>query len=128
MTYKKIQNMSCRIILKTCNMDSVTDMRKTLELLKLNDRRDLHLSQACHMAIYEPNRKLKEYFNRVLNHRNTGRISRHSNEMNMKTPTIRSTKGRSAFSFHGPKHWNGIPNDIKIIINIIASKTNWPIS
>ena len=108
-----IQNVACRIILKAGNRDSVHDMHKELGLLDLDTRREMNLSFTCHKVVYnEGCSSLSKFF--VPLSVGGRRVTRRSNDKNMKVPQRRTCKGRSSFSFRGPNHWNGISNDLKL--------------
>ncbi len=52
---QQIQNVCCRIILRTNKRTPITEMHKELNLLKLELRREQHLSELCHKNIYLEN-------------------------------------------------------------------------
>ena len=120
---QKIQNICCRIILKTDNRTHIADMNKKLYLIPLNERRETHLSQICHKAVYdEPKHSLHKFFNRIQNRNN--RNTRWRNQMHMLVPDRRSNKGRLGIAYRGPMHWNKLSNELKLIRNHNTFKTN----
>ena len=111
-----IQNQSCRIILRAHKRSHIVDMHSSLQLQTLENRRTNHLSALCHKNIYNTEEaSLKYIFSRVSE--NQTRVTRHSCNMNMKIPNIRSTKGRLSIRYRGPKHWNSLSNVLKNIEN-----------
>ena len=107
-----IQNKSCRIILRAHKRTHIVDMHKTLRLQTLDIRRNNHLSMLCHKNIYSTeDASMKYIFNRVADNRT--RVTRHSCNMNMVVPNIRTTKGRLSIRYRGPRHWNSLSNTLK---------------
>ncbi len=111
-----IQNQSCRVILRAHKRTHIVDMHATLRLDTLDNRRNNHLSALCHKNIYDTEEaSLKYMFSRVASHRS--RVTRHSCNMNMVDPNVKSTKGRLSIRYRGPKHWNSLSNTFKNIEN-----------
>ncbi len=82
-------------------------MHNDLNILKLNDRRKLHLSMECHKSINNSSNSLSMYFKLMVT-----RATR-AGENKMELPNLRTNMGRRAFSFRGPDHWDKLPADIK---------------
>ena len=110
-----LQNSACRTMLRCNKRTSVDQMHKDLEILKLDNRRKLHLSMECHKAINEEGHSLARYFNK--------RIMRttRAGETRVEVPNRRTNMGRRGISFRGPNHWEKLPSDIKTI----TSKTSF---
>ena len=110
---QKIQNICCRVILLANKRTHISDMHKSLQLIPLSDRRDLHLSQTCFKAIHDnPVNSLNKYFCTV--EEGQRQPTRRRNQMNMKVPPIKSAKARLGISYRGPHHWNNLSNELKI--------------
>ena len=87
--------------------------------IPLNERRDIHLAQLCHKAVYEqPPNSLNHFFTKIQEGR--VRVTRTKNSMNMKVPAFKCTKARRAFSYVGPNRWNKLDNDLKSTKNYNA--------
>ena len=111
---QQIQNVCCRIILRRNKRASVTEMHRELKLMKLGDRRDIHLSENCHKNIYyEAKPSLGSFF--ITMPARNQRETRQRNRMHMVVPRAKTTCGQQAFSIRGPKHWNGLTNDIRLV-------------
>ena len=111
---QQIQNVCCCLILRRNKRASITDMHRELKLMKLQDRRDLHLSENCHKNIYSDiPPSLGSYFVQIppRNYRET----RQRNRMYMVVPRAKSTCGQKAFSIRGPKHSNSLSNDVRLV-------------
>ena len=109
-----IQNVGCRAILLAGKRTHISDMHKTLGLLPLDERRDLHLTQLCHKNIYpEKPQSLTKYFTctDAMGRRRTRGTVSHS----MKVPNLKTDKGRLAFAYIAPRHWNNLDNDLRVI-------------
>ena len=92
------------------------DMHRELKLLKLNDRRDYHMSELCHKNIYyDTTASLSKYFVRTpaRNHHGT----RQRNKSHMVVPRTKTLAGQKALEVRGPYHWNRLPNEIRLTVN-----------
>ena len=85
----------------------IADTHSALKILKLKDRKDLHLSMDCHKSIYKRNSSLLKYFK--------PKVTRVTREGDTRTgmPDIKTTMGRTAFSYRGPEHWDKFPQNLK---------------
>ena len=91
-------------------------MHNKLKLMPLTDRRDIHVAQLNHKAVYEqPLNSLSHFFVKVQDHR--AMTTRTTNSMNMRVPAYKCTKTRRAISFVGPYNWNRLENNLKLIKN-----------
>ncbi len=89
-------------------------MHKELNLMPLEERREVHFSLLCHKNVYPEGRQsLTKYFipARIVG----GRRTRGITSKNMQLPNIRTEKGRCAFAYQGPKHWNSLDAGLKCI-------------
>ena len=109
---QKIQNVACRTILGANKEASIKQMHTELELLTLFQRRQLHQAMECFNNINNPEAGPNHMFNtvddRAHNTRTTGTKV-------MKVPNIRTTTGRKAFSYRGPRFWNDLHSDCRQI-------------
>ena len=104
-----LQNVCCRIILLAENRTHLLDMHKDLQLMFLEDRRNIHLGELCHKNIYGDHpMSLAKYLTRATGA--DGRVTRYSNYGNMVVPRCRTVAGGKAFYIRGPKFWNTLEN------------------
>ena len=89
-------------------------MHRDLEIMILDDRRQIHLGELCHKNIYyDTEQSLTKYLVRV-NEIGTRR-TRRSNKGNFQIPRCRTVMGVNAFSVRGPKFWNSLDNNLKVL-------------
>ena len=109
-----VQNVGCRTILLACKRTSIKEMHQQLDLLSLEYRPNIQLSQLCHKNIF-PDRpqSLTKYFipARIIG----GRRTRAVDNNNMTVPNVKTEKGRQAFMYWGRTHWNKLDNYLKVI-------------
>ena len=89
-------------------------MHAELGLMPLNERRDIHLSQLCHKNIYLNSvQSLHKFFKpaRIVG----GRRTRAVDNATMYVPNLKTDKGRQAFEYRGPSHWNKLNEDLRKI-------------
>ena len=109
-----VQNKGCRAILGAAARDHIDEMHRDLRLLKLEDRRNLHLGLLCHKNVYpEGEQGLEKYFVKA-NNIGVSRVTRTNTMANVKIPKINSTSGRKAIAYRGPTHWNDLPINHKM--------------
>ena len=107
-----VQNIARRIILKADKRKSIDTMHKTLNILRLEDRTDYHMSNLSHKNIYITSETaLSKVFEKV--DMGNWRATRHVNVMNMVVPRVDSVVGWKAIVFRGPCHWNNLDTDLK---------------
>ncbi len=98
-------------------------MHRTLNFLKLDTRRTIHLASLCHKNMYtEGGKPLSKLFKKVLD--GNRRTTRHAKTMNMKIPRINSQTGRKAIEYRGPYLWNTLDADLKLNVNLNSFKNN----
>ncbi len=114
-----LQNSACRTLLGAGRRAHVSDMHNELKLLTLEQRRTLHLGTECFKHIHNEASSLHSLFEP-----NVGRPTRSSGST-YKIPNLKTDTGRRAFSYRGPHHWNGLPNEAKNSENLNAFKTNY---
>ncbi len=115
------QNSACRTILLADSDTHISDMHNQLGLLYLQNRRDLHLAVTCHKSIYFNGlSSLSEFYIPVVSV--TGRSTRQTDTVCMRVPRMRTKIGQQAISYRGPKHWNRLPADLRIISNFTMFK------
>ena len=120
---QKIQNIACWLILKADKRESTARMHKTLNFLKLDKRRNIHLASLCHKNIYtEGGNPLSKLFNKIMDGNRC--TTRHANKMNMKIPRINSQTGRKSIEYRGPHFWNLLEPDLKLNDNLNSLKKN----
>ncbi len=78
-------------------------MHTELNLQKLDERRDQHLSELCHKNVYIDKVASLGQFFQVTPARNQ-RGTRQRNKMHMVVPRTRTMCGRNAISIRGPMH------------------------
>ena len=81
----------------------------------LSQRRELHLLVMMHKAI---NNQAPSYLTRCItpvSDRLVERGTQGAETFLMELPLCRTVKGQGAFSFAGPKLWNSLPPDIRIL-------------
>ncbi len=106
---QKVQNSALRTILKVNKRTSIKWMHNKLKILTLVQRRELNRAVDCYKHVTNPLSSLSYMFRNFENIR----MTRRSNELNVKVPNIRSEIGRKAYSYRGPVCWNAIESDIK---------------
>ena len=109
-----IQNSACRTILLAESRTSTEWMHNELGLLKLNDRRMLHLCFQLHKNIYVDNSSsLSKFFVPIV--KVTNRNTRAAHGKCMRVVNLRSDMGRKAFTYMGPVNWNRLPLELWVI-------------
>ncbi len=88
-------------------------MHSDLKLVRLDERRRIHLSQLCHKNVHT-----KGSLSKLLHRVAEGRVdrTRRCNEYNLKVPRVKTEKGRYAFACRGPHNWNDLPVGLKAIV------------
>ena len=80
----------------------------------MDERRNVQMSQLCHKNIF-PDRpqSLTKYFipAKIVGGIRTRAISHN----NMTVPRLKTDKGKHAFMYRGPHHWNHLDNSLKVI-------------
>ena len=100
---QQIQKLCCRIILHRNKRASVTEMHNELQLLKFDDRRDLHLSELCHKNIYyDTSASLSQYF--IITPARNYRATRQRNKSHILVPRTKNVCGQKALGVRGPTH------------------------
>ena len=115
-----IQNSACRIILQVDKETSIDQMHKELELLKLKDRRQYHLSVECYKNVTNESTGLHKLF--VPKARVAARVTRLTEANTMIVPNIVSDTGRKAFSYRGPRHWNTVSTEMRNVDKLTTFK------
>ena len=94
-----VQNSACRVVLLCGKRNSTDKMHRDLKLLKLKDRRQMHLQHINHKNIHETGSLSK-----LLVRKNGERVqrTRHANELTLFEPRMKTNKGRCAYSYRGP--------------------------
>ena len=108
---QQIQNVCCHVILRKGKCASITEMHRELELLKLEDQRDQHLSELCHKNIYFDIKPSSSKFIKRVPVRNQ-RETRQRNKMPLVVPKTFMSCGRNPISVRGPMHWGSLPMKI----------------
>ncbi len=108
---QKLQNSACRTMLLADNRTSVAEMHDDLQLLTLNQRRELHLSVDCHKHVNIPDSSLNYMF------KSKRKRTTRSGPKLVEVPQRRTATGRKAFSFRGPNHWNNLDVSKRVIEN-----------
>ena len=116
---QKVQDCACRILLRADRRAHVNDMHERLKFLKLNQRRELHLSVECFKQVSNNASSLNYYFKKRAT-RNT-----RTGDTKCEVPDIRSMIGRRCFSYRGPAHWNTISDELKNSESINAFKHSY---
>ena len=94
-----VQNSACRTILLAESRTSSDEMHKELGLLRLNERRSLHLCFQLHKKVYvDDASSLSKFFVPVV--KITGRRTRGAVGLSMKVKNLRTETDRKAFSFN----------------------------
>ena len=117
-----IQNCACRIILRADIYTSVTEMHQELKLPTLKQRRTIHMAIECHNNIFNKASGLHNMF-KTLDETRTRR-TRATDTNTMCVPNVRSMVGRKAFSYRGPRFWNNLSNEFRLIENKNSFKTH----
>ncbi len=114
--FQYIQNSVCRIILLADKDTRIVDMHRDLKLEMLSTRRLIHLNAFNHKNVYpEIDTLISAMYVPVTNV--SRRQTRQSTSMCMTVPAVRSCTGQRAISFIGPKSWNQLPQDLRLIKN-----------
>ncbi len=110
-----LQNKACRIILCRNRFSHSFDLHQELNLPFLSQRRDLHLLVMMHKSI---NNQAPSYLARSItpvSERQTDHGTRGAETFLMELPLCRTVKGQGAFSFAGPRLWNSLPPEIRLL-------------
>ena len=87
-------------------------MHKELELMFLDDRRQIHLGELVHKNVYyDMPQSLTKYLTRVSEVES--RVTRYSNKGNLVVPHCRTVAGGKAIGIRGPVFWNSLDKNIK---------------
>ena len=115
-----MQNSACRVVLLCGKRDSTDKMHKDLKLLRLKDRRQMHLQHINHKNIH-----VKGSLSRLLRRRQGDCVQRtgHANELTLFEPRMKTNKSRCAYSYRGPYSWNRLEADIEEIESFNAFKS-----
>ena len=116
-----LQNNACRTILLAPFDTHISDMHQDLSLLTLQNRRDLHMCVSCHKSIYFDGKSCLSGFYVPVT-AVTGRSTRAADTLVMKVPRMRTKLGQRAISYRGPKFWNSIPRELRIVENFTTFK------
>ena len=107
---KLVQNAACRVILLSGKRDSTDKMHLDLKLLRLKDRRNMHLQHINHKNIHA-----KGSLSKHLLRRNMIRVQRmrYVNENTLYERRLKTCEGRCAYSFRGPVSWNRLEVELR---------------
>ena len=90
----------------------INDMHFELGLLKLDVRRDMHLSFLCYKNATDSEMSMNSFFVPVASVRT--RVTRNSATKAVKVPNFTSPIARKSFSFRGPQRWNHLGGDFRM--------------
>ena len=110
-----LQNKACRIILKQNRFSHAADLHSTLDLPFLSQRRELHTLVMIHKIL---NDKAPPYLTRMVKpveQRPAQTATRGADTFLLELPLFRTNKGQGAFSFLGPRMWNSLPQEIRML-------------
>ncbi len=114
---QKMQNSACRTMLLCNSRTPIKEMHDTLDILTLNQRRQLHMSLDCFTHINNPNSSLNKYFKFW-----PGRVTK-TGETRLELPNLKTNFGRRAFSYRVPNHWMKLLEEIKNLTSRPMFKT-----
>ena len=96
-----------------------TKKHKELNILNLQDRRDLHTSMECCKSVNDNNYSLASYFKPIAT-----RTTR-AGETRMALPSLKTSIGKKAFSYRGPDHWDKLPAIVKSAQSVNTFKSSY---
>ncbi len=118
-----IQNQACRTILQAGKYTSVIDMHRSLKLNLLHDRRNVHMALECHKSIYFQGHSSLAHFYVPIMPVNTNIRTRLMETKGMTVPRTRTNVGSRAYSVRGPKFWNSLKCEHRLIESFTTFKT-----
>lgn len=107
---ERLQNMCIRFILNVNKRDHITPHRDSLKLIKLHDRRTMHVASTINKIL---NGDAPPYLNSLI--RKNENNTRSQNKLIIRKPC--SNFHKQSFFVSGPTLWNTIPNEIREISN-----------
>ncbi len=119
---QKIQNAACRVVLMAHKRTHVVDMHSKLNLMYLQERRDLHMAIITYKCVsgLAP-AYLSVFFEPVdLVH---GLHTRAAQNRDMVVRKGRTKIGDKAFQYYGLYIWNKIPVEVGTYITVQSFKT-----
>ena len=114
-----IQNFACRIILGLKKFDHVSTARKSLGWLCVRQKLRLNTVTMVHKCRIN---QAPPYLCNLFQDRFSvsGRSTRSKSQLNL--PKCRLSTGQRSFAFRGAKEYNSLPEDIRVIKNILSFK------
>ena len=106
------QKRAIRRVYHAGYLDHTNNLFKNLKILKLNEINTLETAKFVKKEIDKQNPK---YFQR--RHVNHDMVLRNNNPLSLNLPLPRSEREKQFITYHGPKVWNALPNDIQRTTN-----------
>ena len=107
---QKVQNQAARIVSLTKRRDHITPVLKSLHWLPIKDR--VNFKVLCHTFKCQTGTS-PVYLHDLLSQHVPQRNLRSGNRNMLDVPLTRASLGDRAFSVHGPKLWNNLPDHLK---------------
>ena len=116
-----VQNFAARIILGLKKFDHISEGLKSLGILKVKDRLDVHDAVMVFKCL---NNLAPKYLCDQLQMRSSvcTRVTRSANNLNI--PRCRLATEQRRFAYRGVKIWNGLSNDLRNLTSLNAFKRN----
>lgn len=105
---ERLQNLCIRYISNVNRRDHITPYRNDLNLLKLYDRRTLHVASMINKIFYN---EAPPYLNELITKNKN--MTRSNDKLVIKKPN--SNFHKSSFYIGAPHLWNELPNDIRML-------------
>ena len=92
----------------------IVELHSRCNLLLLTERRNIHMAIECHKNIYFDNQaSLASFYVPVV--RVVGARTRLLDSMKMVVPRVKTAAGNKAYSVRGPKFWNSLKVEFRIL-------------
>ncbi len=115
---QKLQNIACTTVLWAGRKTTTKEMHKELDLLTLEQRRELHLATERYKPVKSPKSNLSDYF-----WPNTMWQTRCGDIMEL--PNLKTNMGTNAFTCCGPYFGNKLDNIFKTSENVEQFKKQY---
>ena len=117
---QRVQNYAARVINRTGWRDSISRQLKELHWLPIKERIQFKILLTVYKSL---NNLAPRYLKGLLSYQNPTRTLRSSQQKFLSIKRYKTQYGKRAFSYIGPKLWNGIPLDIRTADSVQKFKT-----
>ncbi len=111
-----LQNKACRIILQQNRFSHASDLHCDLKLPYLSQRRELHTLVIMYKIVSNTAPPYLTRMIKPIEDRPAPTATRGAETYLLELPLFRTNKGQGAFSFLGPRYWNSLPQEIRMLV------------